>query len=75
MSDFSGRKTVVVGATQGLGGDSEQDGLTTPLTVMRTELGIVAVLLAAAGLAWFSTADRMAGMDAGPGTSLGVKSH
>ena len=72
MSDFSGRKTVVVGSIQGFRGDSEQDGLTAPLTVMRTELGIVAVLLAAAGLAWFSTADRMTGMDAGPGTSLGA---
>jgi len=38
---------------------------------MRTEPGIVAALLAAAGLAWWSTADRMAGMDAGPGTALG----
>ena len=41
------------------------------LTAMRTELGMVAALLAAAGLAWWSTADRMAGMDAGPGTALG----
>lgn len=72
MSDFSGRKTAVVGASQGLKGDSEQDGLTVPLTVMRTELGVVAVLLATAGLAWWSTIDRMAGMDAGPGTSLGA---
>ena len=38
---------------------------------MRTEVGIVAALLAAAGLAWWSTADRMAGMDAGPGSALG----
>lgn len=29
------------------------------------------VLLAAAALAWWFTADRMAGMDAGPGTALG----
>jgi predicted metal-binding membrane protein len=36
---------------------------------MRTELGVVAALLGAAGLAWWSTADRMAGMDA-----LGVMS-
>jgi predicted metal-binding membrane protein len=43
----------------------------SPLTAMRTELGMVAALLAAAGLAWWSTADRMAGMDAGPGTALG----
>jgi predicted metal-binding membrane protein len=72
MSDFSGRKTVIVGAVQGFRGDSEQDGLTASLTVMRTELGVVAVLLAAAGLAWFSTADRMAGMNVGPGSSLGA---
>jgi predicted metal-binding membrane protein len=39
---------------------------------MRAELGMVAALLAAAGLAWWSTADRMAGMDAGPGTALGA---
>jgi predicted metal-binding membrane protein len=71
MSDFSGRTTVIAGSIQGFR-DSEQDGLTAPLTAMRTELGIVAVLLAAAGLAWFSTADRMAGMDAGPGSSLGA---
>lgn len=32
---------------------------------------MVAALLVAAGLAWWSTADRMAGMDAGPGTALG----
>jgi predicted metal-binding membrane protein len=38
---------------------------------MRGELGLVVALLAVAGLAWFSTAERMAGMDAGPGTALG----
>jgi predicted metal-binding membrane protein len=43
----------------------------SPLTALRTELGIVAALLAAAGLAWWSTAERMAGMDAGPGSALG----
>jgi predicted metal-binding membrane protein len=43
----------------------------TPLATMRTELGVVAALLAAAGLAWWSTAERMAGMDAGPGSALG----
>jgi predicted metal-binding membrane protein len=43
----------------------------SPLAAMRTELGMVAALLAAAALAWWSTADRMAGMDAGPGTALG----
>jgi predicted metal-binding membrane protein len=39
---------------------------------MRAELGMVAALLAAAGLAWWLTAERMAGMDAGPGTTLGA---
>jgi predicted metal-binding membrane protein len=43
----------------------------SPLTAMRAQLGIVAALLAAAAVAWLSTADRMAGMDAGPGTALG----
>lgn len=43
----------------------------SPLAAMRGELGMVAVLLAAAGVAWWWTADRMAGMDAGPGTALG----
>src|SRR6202050_2776244 len=44
----------------------------SPLTAMRAELGMVAALLAAAGLAWWLTADRMAGRDAGPGTALGA---
>ncbi|HWF32443.1 MAG TPA: DUF2182 domain-containing protein [Solirubrobacteraceae bacterium] len=38
---------------------------------MRAELAIVAALLAAAGLAWWATAERMAGMNAGPGAALG----
>jgi predicted metal-binding membrane protein len=39
---------------------------------VRAQLGLVAALLALGGLAWWSTADRMAGMDAGPGTDLGT---
>ena len=39
---------------------------------MRARLGLVAVLLCLAGAAWWSTAQRMAGMDAGPGTDLGA---
>jgi predicted metal-binding membrane protein len=39
---------------------------------VRARLGIVALLFALAGLAWWATADRMAGMDAGPGTDLGT---
>jgi predicted metal-binding membrane protein len=43
----------------------------SPIAAMRTELGTVLALLAAAGLAWWSTASRMTGMDAGPGSALG----
>jgi predicted metal-binding membrane protein len=43
----------------------------SPFTAMRTELATVAALLAAAGLAWWSTAARMTGMNAGPGAALG----
>jgi predicted metal-binding membrane protein len=43
----------------------------SPLTAMRAELPIAAALFAAAGLAWWSAADRMAGMDSGPGSALG----
>ncbi len=42
------------------------------LAAVRARLGLVVLLLALAGLAWWSTADRMAGMDAGPGTDLGA---
>ncbi len=38
----------------------------------RTRLALVALLFAVAGVAWWLTADRMAGMDAGPGTDLGT---
>ena len=38
----------------------------------RGRLGIIALLLALAGFAWWSTVDRMAGMDEGPGSDLGT---
>jgi len=38
----------------------------------RKRLALVALLFLLAALAWWSTADRMAGMDAGPGTDLGA---
>jgi predicted metal-binding membrane protein len=38
----------------------------------RTRLGLIALLFALAAVAWWSTADRMQGMDAGPGTELGA---
>jgi predicted metal-binding membrane protein len=42
------------------------------LAAARARLGLIALLFGAAALAWWSTADRMAGMDAGPGTDLGA---
>jgi predicted metal-binding membrane protein len=39
---------------------------------VRARLGLVALLVAFAGVAWWWTAARMAGMDAGPGTDLGT---
>jgi predicted metal-binding membrane protein len=38
----------------------------------RAQLGLIALLLGLAVVAWWSTADRMSGMDAGPGTELGA---
>jgi len=46
--------------------------LRAALAAVRARLALVAVLLALAGLAWWSTAERMAGMDGGPGTDLGA---
>jgi predicted metal-binding membrane protein len=41
------------------------------MSVARAEGGAVALLLALAATSWWSTADRMQGMDAGPWTGLG----
>ncbi|MGD0455587.1 MAG: DUF2182 domain-containing protein [Solirubrobacteraceae bacterium] len=71
MSKSSGGVGAVMSVTGGVGGAGVGAVTLSPLTAMRTELGMVAALLAAAGLAWWSTADRMAGMDTGPGTALG----
>jgi predicted metal-binding membrane protein len=38
----------------------------------RTRLGLVGLLLLFAGLAWWSTGERMAGMDTAPGADLGT---
>jgi predicted metal-binding membrane protein len=71
VDNSSGAVRAVMSATDGVGGVGVGRATLSPLTAMRTELGIVASLLAAAGVAWWSTADRMAGMDAGPGAALG----
>ncbi len=53
----------------GPGGAAE---LTSLIAAVRARLGVVVLLFALAGLAWWSTVERMAGMDAGPGTDLGA---
>lgn len=42
------------------------------LAAARARLGLVALLFALGGVAWWSTAERMSGMDQGPGTPLGA---
>jgi len=44
----------------------------TPRQAVRTHPEVVAGVLAIAALAWWWTVERMAGMDAGPGTDLGT---
>lgn len=47
-------------------------GLGPAFAAVRTRLALVALLFALAGIAWWITADRMRGMDEGPGTGLGT---
>ena len=61
--------------TTGLVADSPRSDpgeLAAAFAAVRSRLGVVAVLLSVAGIAWWATVVRMAGMDAGPGTSLGA---
>jgi predicted metal-binding membrane protein len=51
---------------------ADRGELAAAFAAVRSRLGLVALLLALAALGWWSTADRMAGMDAGPGTDLGA---
>jgi predicted metal-binding membrane protein len=46
--------------------------LAAAFTAARSRLGLVALLLALAGLGWWWTAEQMRGMDAGPWTALGT---
>src|SRR3954462_12765393 len=54
------------------GGAGRDEGLAPAFAAARAHLGLIALLFALAGVAWWSTADRMSGMDAGPGTGLGA---
>jgi predicted metal-binding membrane protein len=46
--------------------------LAPAFAAVRARLALIALLFALAGVAWWSTADRMRGMDEGPGTDLGT---
>src|SRR2546426_12172858 len=51
------------------------ESVTLPLGIRRPgrlEFGLIALLLGLAAIAWLATSDRMAGMDAGPGTDPGT---
>jgi predicted metal-binding membrane protein len=47
-------------------------GLAPAFAAVRARLALIAFLFALAGVAWWSTAERMRGMDEGPGTDLGT---
>jgi predicted metal-binding membrane protein len=47
-------------------------GLGPAFSAARARLGLIAALFGLAALAWWSTAERMRGMDDGPGTDLGA---
>jgi predicted metal-binding membrane protein len=53
-------------------GGAERGELGAAFAAVRARVGLVVLLLGLAGVAWWSTAERMAGMDAGPGTDLGA---
>lgn len=46
--------------------------LAAAFAAMRARLGLVALLFGLTAVAWWSTVERMAGMEAGPGTDLGA---
>jgi predicted metal-binding membrane protein len=48
------------------------EGLRPVFAAARARLGLIALLIALAILAWWFTVDRMRGMDNGPGTGLGT---
>jgi predicted metal-binding membrane protein len=50
----------------------KRSGLAPAFSATRARLGLIALLLALAILAWWLTVDRMSGMDDGPGTALGT---
>jgi predicted metal-binding membrane protein len=50
----------------------ERAGLRPAFAAARARLGLIALLVGLAAVGWWSTAQRMGGMDEGPGTDLGA---
>ena len=50
----------------------EEAGIAPALAAARAHLGLIGALFGLAAVAWWSTAERMRGMDDGPGTDLGA---
>jgi predicted metal-binding membrane protein len=65
----SGARTIA-GSTAG-GAGSDRSELVAVWEAVRSRVGVVLVMFVVAGVAWWSTAARMSGMDAGPGTAVG----
>jgi predicted metal-binding membrane protein len=63
---------VSTAAPTGTTGGRDGVGLAPAFAAARARLLLVTLLFALAALAWWSTVDRMRGMDAGPGTALGT---
>jgi predicted metal-binding membrane protein len=53
-------------------GGLTREGFAPAFAAARARLGLIALLFGLAAVAWWSTADRMSGMDEGPGTALGA---
>jgi predicted metal-binding membrane protein len=51
---------------------SDQAGMAPAFTAARARFGLVALLIGLAAIGWWSTIDRMQGMDDGPWTALGT---
>lgn len=51
---------------------ARREGFAEAVAAVRSRLGLVVLLLVLAGVAWWSTANQMAGMSAAPGAALGA---
>jgi predicted metal-binding membrane protein len=62
----------VIGSAHARDHGASGAGLTPAFSAARARFGLVAGLFALAGIGWWSTLDRMRGMDDGPWTGLGA---